>query len=345
MIELLIAMATMIIVTGAAFALIQGSLKFTTATFHMTDAEQSMRTAHELINRDLTTAGDGLKGIGQIPIPPTFSTNYLTQTPVLCPNPNSAYVCMAIVTSDDNIAGTTAVLQTSPAVNVLASTDRLTVLAQDSNFSPAVSLLAGKITFSGTNTNIAVTATDINRFHVGEIYAIVAQNSAAFGVISSINTGTNTLTLTNGDAYGINQTGVGTPIATVTQAGTIPSSIVRIQIIHYFLNSNKLLIRRVFGVTNAGFIDSVIAEHVTNLQFRYLTNTVDANGFVPQPTRALTTSTQQAAVREVETTIGVETVKALNTTNNSNNVNAGRQTINTTTMSSVRNLQFRKALL
>ncbi len=116
MMELLISLATMTIITGAAFALIGGSIKFTNATFHMTDAEQTMRTAHEIINRDLTTAGNGLRGVGTIQAPSGFVQNYLTVSPVIS---SPGYVNLSLVTSDDNIAGTTAVLQTNPAVNVL----------------------------------------------------------------------------------------------------------------------------------------------------------------------------------------------------------------------------------
>ena len=344
-VELLIAMGTMVIITGAAFGLMHSSLKFATATFHMTDAEQSLRTAHELINRDLTTAGDGLKGLGTIQVPVGFVTNYLTQSPVvILGQPN--YVNMAIVTSDDNVPGSTTVPQPSPspAANVFDKSDRLTLLTQDTGFLPTVSLLAGTITSSGSNTNIVVPSAQTSRFRVGEIYAITTQNSAAFGVISTINAGTNTLTLTNGDVYGLNQTGAGTPIYSVSHdslGGPVSTTLMRIQIIHYYLNSNKLLVRRVFGVSNAGYIDSVIAEHVLNVQFRYFTNLTDPNGFIQQPVRQLSTSTQQLAVRQVETTVTTETVKAINTANSNNN---GRQTMASTTMTSVRNMQFRQAL-
>lgn len=338
MVELLIAMVIMIIVTGVAFALIHSSLKFTSSTFHMTDAEQSLRTANELISRDLTTSGDGLKGLGSMKMPPLFAQNYLTRSPVLCEDA-SGYVCMAIVMSDDGVPGTTAVPQTNPAVTVLGGTDRLTLMAQDTSFAP-VSLVGGKITFAGTSTTIVVP--DATKFRAGEIYAISADQNAAFGVISIVNNATKKLTLTNGDIYNINQTGANTPINVVSIGGTVPTSIMRMQIIHYFVNSNGLLIRRVFGVAGGPFIDSVIAEHVTNLKFRFLTSVPDATGFVPQPSRALGTSEAQNKVREVETTITVETVKASNSTNSNNN---GRQKISTTTITSVRNLQFRQALL
>lgn len=339
MIELMISMATMTIITGAAFALIGSSIKFASATYHITDLEQNLRTAHEIINRDLTTGGDGLKGIGTIQVPLAFVQNYLTQTPIVIPTaPN--YVNLALVTSDDNIPASTAVPQSSPTATILGGTDRLTLLTTDTSFNP-VTLLGGKITFATPNTNIQVTATDIVRFQTGEIYAIVSGNSAAFGVISAVNSSTNVLTMTNGDTYGINQTGAGTPINLVTAAGAQSSTIVKIQIIQYYVNSSNLLMRRVFGVKGSAFVDSVIAEHVTNLQFRYLVNIADANGFVPQPVRQLSTSQQQLAVREVETTIALETLRAVNAVTANNN---GKQVISTTTATSVRNLQFRQAL-
>lgn len=339
MMELLISLAGMTIITAAVFTLVGGSLRFANSTFHITDAEQSMRTAHEVINRDLTTAGDGLKGIGTIQVPIAFVQNYLTQAPVVEPGtPN--YVNLSVLTSDDNVPGTTAVPQSSPAVNVRGGTDRLTMLTQDTSFTP-ISLLAGKITVSGSDTRLQVTAAELPRFQVGEIYAVVAQNSAAFGVISSIDTTNNRLILTNGDVFGINQNGAGTPIQVVSEAGTEPTSIIRIQIIHYFVNANNLLIKRQFGVKGAAFVNSVVAEHVTSVQYRYLMNLTDPNGFVPQPVRQLATSQQQVAVREVETTIAVRTVRAVNAVTANNN---GKQTISTTTATTVRNLQFRQAL-
>jgi hypothetical protein len=204
-----------------------------------------------------------------------------------------------------------------------------------------VTLLAGKITVNGSNTNILVTATELARFRQGEMYAIVSGNSAAFGIITNINSSSNLLVMNNNDGFGINQTGTGTPIDVVSAAGANPTSIMRISIVHYFVDANNLMIRREFGVQGSTFIDSVVAEHVTNLQFRYLVNLPDANGFVQQPKRQLANSQEQQAVREVETTVAVETVRAVNKVTANNN---GKQTVSTTTATTLRNLQFRQAL-
>ena len=341
--ELLVSMSLMTIVMGAAFMLLGRSMNFANVTYQTTEAEQTLRSAHEILNRDLTTAGDGLRGMNMIKVPVGFVQNYLSRTPVVDPStPN--YPNLGIVTADNDLPANTAVPQSNPSRTVLTGSDRITMLVQDITFAP-VTLLAGKITYNGANTSIVVPPADISRFQPNEIYAIVSGSGVAFGVISSINTGTNTLVLTNGDAYGINETGSSAPIfdvvdmTTASKASTLGASIIRLQIIHYFISNDKLLIRRVFG-TPGGIVDSVVAEHVANLQLRYLLSTDDPNGFVSQPVDQLSLA-NQAEVRQVETTIVAETARPINNTNSANN---GYQQIRSTLATTVRNLQFREAL-
>ena len=95
--------------------------------------------------------------------------------------------------------------------------------------------------------------------------------------------------------------------------------------------------RRVFGVSGAGFRESMIAEHVLDVQFNYSLITTDALGNVtPSATTALTNSAQQLAVRQVEVRVTVETPHAIQ--------NGSRQPMTMTTSTSVRNMQFRQAL-
>ena len=346
MVELLIGMGILIVIVGATMSLMSSSLRFSHNTFHVTDAEESLRTAHELINRDLTSAGDGLKSIGTITVPLAFASNWLTRTTVV-DSVDTTHHQLGLVTSDDAIPASTAVPQASPAATFRASTDRISMLTQDNDFVP-VSLLPGKITVVGATTNLLVPATSIGKFQNGEIYAIISQNSAAFGTVTGVNTTTNTVAMANGDGFGLNETGTSPPAPMTSVAGissgssTQNVSIIRLQIIQYYVTSTGMLMRRVFGVKGGGFTETPIAEHVTNLQFRYMTNMSDANGFVQQPIRVINTTVQQSSVREVETTIEVETVKAVNTVTNANaNGSAnGKQTISITTATTVRNLQF-----
>ncbi len=77
--------------------------------------------------------------------------------------------------------------------------------------------------------------------------------------------------------------GAGGQLDFVSAAATVPVSLSRMKMIHYYVNDNGLLMRRVFGVRNAPFNESMIAEHVVSLQFRYFLNMRDANGNVMQP--------------------------------------------------------------
>lgn len=355
MLEMLIALGGMLVIGAASLSLIGKSIKFANSTYNVTDAEQSLRNAHEAINRDLTSAGDGLRGIGTITAPVAFVQSYITRTPVTCNDAN--FPCIGIVTSDDAIPASTAVPQASPATNFQTDSDRISMLIRDTTFNNGntVSLFAGKISVLGSSTNIVVASSEVGLFQVGEIYGLTSQNSAAFGVVSAINSTTKTITLTNGDSYGLNQNSA---LSSVSQVATFvaglntsPVAVMRLQIIQYYVTSSGLLMRRVIGIRGAGFRDSVVAEHVTNLQFRYVTNLTDANGNVIQPMRVLSSSTEQNAVREIETTIGLETVGAVNAITNANSstslcgANAnGKQNICSTTHTTVRNLQFRQAL-
>lgn len=355
MVELLIALGLMMVIGAASLALIGKSIKFANSTYNLTDAEQSLRNAHEVINRDLTSAGDGLRGIGTITAPVAFVQAYITRTPVTCNDAN--FPCIGIVTSDNAIPTGTAVPQANPATNFQASSDRISMLIRETSFNSgnSISLFAGKLSVVGTSTIMVVGASEIGLFQVGEIYALTSQNSAAFGVVSAIDTINKKVTLTNGDVYGLNQNSAPSSISQVATfvAGlnSSPVAVMRMQIIQYYVTASGLLMRRVIGVQGTGFRDSVVAEHISNLQFRYLTNLTDSNGNVIQPMGVLSSSTEQNAVREIETTIAVETIGAVNRITNANSstttcgANAnGKQNICSTTHTTVRNLQFRQAL-
>jgi prepilin-type N-terminal cleavage/methylation domain-containing protein len=347
LLELLVSLAVMLVLTAAAFVLLSGSIRVANSAYYMTDAEESMRAAHEIINRDLTSAGDGLKNIGNMTTPLGFAGTYLTRTTLTdVSDPNHHQ--LGLLTSDDAIPANTAVPQAAPAANFLPNSDRISLISQDKNFNGGnpISVLAGKITVVGSETRIDVGAANIGLFQVGEIYAVVAASSAAFGLITSINAATNTLTMSDGDTLGLNQTGPLAPISRVSGVtggvSTQNGAIIRLQIIQYYVTSTGMLMRRTFGVRGGAFEETAVAEHVTNLQFRFQTNISGANGFITQPITSITSTVQQSSLREVETTIAVETVRAVNkvTNSNANDSTNGKQTIQTTTATTVRNLQF-----
>ncbi len=334
--EMMVVTSLLLVVLGAVLLLLKDSIRLSAVTFQMTDAQESLRTAQEYINRDLITAGDGLRNINNICLSSNFVSNYLTKN-------NTGSVCgtglinLPLIQSDNDLTATTTVLGTNPSVKVRsnpARTDRITILQVDPSFTP-ITLPSNAIVPSGSN--ISVSAADINKFNEGEIYFITSSVGATFGTVTNRNVNSKNLIFAASDTYDLNKPGNGGPINIVSDKGTLPTTIMRMRMIHYFVNENGLLIRRVLGVGGGvGYVDSVIAEHVVNLQFRYFLNLLDESGFVGQPVAQLSTEEEQAAVRQVEVTVTTETVKPV--------ANGRTQTISSTTTTSVRNLQFREAL-
>lgn len=335
LIEMMIVMTIMIVITGSVLALMRDSIRVSVTATEMTDAQESLRTAHEYISRDLLTAGDGLKSINNILLRRNFVTGFLTSRPV--PLTGTGNMSLPIVTSDNDVPAGTLVPGSSPSVSVRSNpqpTDRLTLLQVDRSFTPVT--LATNV-FNAAGSSVTVPAGDIGRINIGEIYFITSSTGGTFGVVTAKDSNARTLNFALGDPYGLNFPGVGGPINVISGGGTLGTSMMRMRIINYFVGSNGLLIRRVYGVGGGvGFNDNVIAEHVTNLQFRYILSLPSSNGFLLQPVMHLSTSQQQVAIRQVEVNITTETVHQLH--------NNQRQQITMTTNTAVRNMQFRQAL-
>lgn len=337
-VELIVVVTVMAVVSGAVFALMRDSMKIGATTYEMTDAQQSLRTAQEFINRDLINTGDGLNSITRIRVPRNFVTNFLTSKPVDDLS-TPGIINLGLLNSDNDVAANTTVAATNPAVTVRSAplpTDRITILEADPSFTP-IALPANSI--NGAGDTVSITPADLPRFTVEEVYFLTSSIGATFGTITGFqgaNGNNPKLLFSNGDAFGLNTAGAGGQINTVSAGGTLPTSLLRMQIIHYFINSNGILIRRVFGLRGAGFRDSVIAEHVMSLQFRYFLNLTGANGSTVQPVSQLTNSQQQLAVGQTEVTVTTETPHTISPLT--------RQQLTMTTSTSIRNMQFRRAL-
>ncbi len=335
--EMMLALVVMLIVGSAVFSLMRDSMKVASTTYEMTDAQEGLRTAQEYINRDLMNAGDGLNSISNIRVPRDFALNYLTVSPV---NDATAGIAnLGIIVSDNDTPQNTAILGTNPALTVrwnpilTDQTDRISILQIDSSFTP-IALDAGDINADGTT--VLISPGDVGRFNVGEVYFLSSAEGATFATVTDINAAPS-LQFDAGDFLGLNTPAPDgqSQIKVVSDGGTIPTSLMRIRIIHYYVNSDGMLRRRVFGVRGVGFTDSLIAEHVINTQFRYLLSLRDGDGNVVPPAVQLTTSQEQLGLNQVEVTVTAETTHAIQS--------GSRQPLAMTTGTSIRNMQFRGA--
>src|SRR3984893_13596350 len=296
--EVMVAMTVLLIVMGAVFSLMRDSMKVATATYEMTDAQQSLRTAQEFINRDLINAGDGLESISNIRVPTAFVSSYIPLNPVTDPS-TPGIINLGIFTTDNNVPANTAITGAVPAATIRTATDRQTILEQDREFLfnnlNSISLAATAINSAGSI--ITIPAGDpMTAFTQGVAYFLTSSAGATFGTITTINSASRQLSFDNSDLYGLNLTGNGGDIKTISANGTLATSLQRMRIIQYYLTSTGLLIRRVFGVPGSGLRESMIAEHVLDVQFIYELATTDAAGNVtPSTTTAPTTPAQHLA--------------------------------------------------
>lgn len=331
--EMTLAVTVMVILTAGVVSLMKSSMTITTANYEMTDAQENLRTSQEYINRDLLNAGDGLKSISVIRLPQAFVTSYLTLTPIIDPLDSmpAGIINFGILTSDNNAPASTNVTGATPAATVRTGTDRQTIIEIDPQF---IAITPSSISSSGVTVTLPA-GTNMTPFTVGEIYFVSSALGATFGTVTAKDAATRTLTFASGDTYGLNLAGTSHNIKVISNSGALTTSLQRMMIIHYYVNSNGFLVRRVFGVQGAGFRDSIIAEHILNVQYNYSLETTDANGNVVQPTATLTTKAERLGVRSVEVTVTVETPHVLQ--------NNARTQLATTTSTSMRNMQFRQA--
>jgi len=340
LIEMMIAITVMVIISSAVVTLMKGSMIITTANYELTDAQQNLRTSQEFINRDLMNAGDGLKTVNKIYVPSAFVTSYITLTPIFDADMPVNVRNLGILTSDNQVPAGTAVVGAAPATTILATpnlTDRQTILEIDPQFIPTA-----PSAIDSTGTLITLPGgTDMTLFTVNEIYYLSSALGGTFETITAKNSGTRQLTFASGDTYGLNLSGAPNLIKLISTNGTLPTSLQRMRLIHYYVNASNLLMRRVFGakcvpaLACAGFQESIIAEHVLNVQFNYSLDMTDGSGNVVQPTGVLATPVDRTNVRQVEVTVTVETPHVLQS--------GARSQLSMSTSTSVRNMQFRQA--
>ncbi len=346
-IEMTIAVTVMLVVTTAVVMLLKNSIMVATTSYELTDAQESLRTAQEYINRDLMNAGDGLKSITYIPVNTTFVTAYLTSTPIADPAAPALATNLGIITSHNNVSASATVpayapppgpspVPTPSPILLLAGTDRQTILEIDPDLVTNPQILPASITTAGDVITLPATTTtaDMAKFTVGEVYFLTSIRGGTFATITTVDTAGKKLKFESGDRLGLNTT-ANNRIKDISINGTIPTTLQRMRIIQYFVDSNMILRRRVFGERGVAFRDTIIAEHVLGVQFVYSLG-LDTNGNPVQPKNLLSTPEEQVNISQVQVTVTVETPHAT--------VGSLKPTLSTTTTTSLRNMQFRQAL-
>ena len=319
----------------SVFSLLKSSMIVSTANYQLTDANQGLRNAQEFLNRDLLVTGDGVKGTPNIWLPTAFVTKYITVRPASELDPtNIGYVNIGSVISDNNLPAGTEVFDSPEPTYVKEHTDRITLLAVDNSFTPK-NVPVGSTWYPDGRMWLAEGFDDVS---VGEIYYLTSGGTGTFGTVTGKHvSGDWAVRWGDGDSYGLNRTGWSGNVATATTYGSVAATFLRIRIIQYFVDTEGHLIRRVFGVKGAGHIDNVIAEHLTDLQFKYfLKPLTNGANIYDQPIDQVQIA-QKDFVRLIEPSLGVETSEVLQ--------DGFTHQVEGTTQLGIRNLQFLEAAI
>ncbi|MBK8809369.1 MAG: prepilin-type N-terminal cleavage/methylation domain-containing protein [Acidobacteria bacterium] len=332
MVELIVVMVVTMIVLSGVFTLMRGAITSANANYEMTGATQSMRNAQEYITRDILTAADGLKGTTNIWLSTQFVTKYLTTRTASEIDPsNIGFTNVGSIVTDNNIAAGVVIHDSTPASTLLPNSDRITFLVTDTTFSP-VDIPAWWTNYD--SGKIWIPGGDVSRFSTGEIYYLSSGGTGSFGTITNVNAPDWSISWGNGDAQGLNRLGWTSPLASATNYGQNPSTLKRVNIVQYFVDAEGRLIRRVFGVKGQAFLDSIVAEHLVTLQFRYVMKPGVDTTILEQPVENVAFD-EASLIRTIELSISVRTAYQLQ--------DGDYHQVEGTTKIGVRNIQFLEA--
>ncbi len=331
MMELMVVIVLTLVVVSAAFALLGGTIRSSSTNVEVTSAQQEFRNTQEMLTRDILRAGDGLSGISNLWLPSPFVTNYLTARPDSVIDPSAGgFVSIGATVSDNDVPSGTNVIGSNPTTTVMENTDRLTILSTDQSFATIDLPVNSTAYWSG---RINIPAARIADFSVGEVYYISSGGTGVFGAVTSVDTGSNQIYWEEGDTLGLNRMGWTGNLAAATDRNTQPATLKRVNMIHFYVDANGRFMRRVFGVKDKPYTDSVVAEHLTDLQFRFVLKPAGSGTIFEQPIEQLDID-KAPLVRVIEASATVTTAPLSNGT---------VKTIEGSTKIGVRNVQFLEA--
>jgi prepilin-type N-terminal cleavage/methylation domain-containing protein len=275
LVELLVGTAIMLIVMSTALSTFQGALLINDSATLVSDANQNLRAAINLVARDLMQAGRGIP-IGGVPIPSGVGS-----APILRPGPSgSSY------TFDNVSSGTLPALIPGPELGPVIDgriTDLVTILVADPtlgtltlNPAPAV---AGQATLAADGASLDVgTSTWISDPQVGVQVGDVIMFSNALGdTIQEVTDVTDTEVLFGAsDPLNLNQRGAAQgSITQIATGGAYPqTTATRVQLITYYVDDTSSTIPRLVRRINNGAAQA-LAGVIEDLEFSY--DLVDGN--------------------------------------------------------------------
>lgn len=284
LLEMLITMALTLVIMGGTFGALRDAMRSNDLATLTTSMNANLRTAIDIMVRDMLQVGQGLPSGRTIDIP-----NGTNATAVKLPGAPGTTRTM-----DTDATEITAIIPGTglgPTIDGVA-TDVVTVLEADGGFLSSISDYDVNLTQLTTSSMTVDPSVDITNggaddLHVGDLIMLSKSTSTALVQITRMN-GQQTVYFDTNDSLNLNQTAAanGTltthvntaPSETCTGTGCfVPSTATRIRMISYYIDtttdpSRPRLVRRINNGSATTYDNSsgvVVAFDVENLQISY----------------------------------------------------------------------------
>lgn len=276
-IELIIALAIFMIITGAVYGVLQAAQSSRSVVSQKVDLGKGVRMGMNLLGRDAYNAGYAypLRNTVVLPdnrisillgIPNDFDNSRDTVPPIIAGNGviRNTYNRLPNVWTDQ-----VTFLFKDPTFNLVGAPGREVAQPLNINAATTVNGIDEIVPISGTNSAC----------RVNDIYLINGNTGSALGLSTGL--GTNTVQFSNGDVLGLNQTGSSGPLRGITT----PASMLRVKMVTYFVTAAGVLTRREYAnvplvSAPGGFVDEPLVFNVEDFQIRYV---LDDGGITDNP--------------------------------------------------------------
>ena len=301
-IELVVAMAVMTILVGAAVGALYQAQNTTNSIAQEANTQENLRAGMHFVVRDLMQAGEGIPEQG-ISIPNTAAGISTIKRPTGGTFPNNPTAFAAIVTGYQQGQAATTVNPTTGAILTGGFTDTITIFYADNSLvssaagpggvaapplnaypvkqsAPAAPVCSGTIAASGLTVVLAASCFTLpgtpTPIQAGDLILFSNANGTALEYVTNV--AGQTLTFSAGDPASLNQTGLPNGTVASINASAVPTVISRVWMVTYYIDAatnpaKPQLVRQInypgYPAANPTYPAQDIADNIEWLNFSY----------------------------------------------------------------------------
>ncbi len=276
LLELLVAMAIFVIVSGAIFGLLNVARLDRNRASRRTDVEKNARVAIQLIGRDALNAGYGFNRSGAV-----APDNFISTLLGIPPDVNATRDTLTSIVAGNGIN------TNNLSSNSSLRTDIVSFVYRDTDFNNGATVSLQNAAATGNPAVVRLTsknATELSQAQPYDLF-LVESGSSQVAVMATAVNGSNTIDAGPGDPLGINQALNGSGLngsvlrqcisSSDTNCTTYVASLKRFFFVSYKVKPDGTLVRDVYGNNRGALASQQIQElplayNVEDFQVRYV---------------------------------------------------------------------------